>query len=140
MAGLIKVLDQFYASGGTTSPALASATKHWDLVFVSKYYNWKPGAYKNAYVHVSSYKLKPDAPDDAVDMLSKQLVVPMLEKLLADGSFANTKLIPKQFILARRTILRLSMLLPARKASIRSPRQLLAPSKIILLPARLLGP
>jgi hypothetical protein len=86
MAGLIKVLDQFYASGGTTSPALASATKHWDLVFISKYYNWKPGAYKNAYVHVSSYKLKPDAPDDASDMLSKQLVVPMLEKLLADGS------------------------------------------------------
>jgi hypothetical protein len=86
MAGLIKVLDQFYASGGTTSPALASATKHWDLVFVSKYYNWKPGAWKNAYVHVSSYKLKADAPDDAVEMLSKHLVVPMLEKLLADGS------------------------------------------------------
>lgn len=86
MAGLIKVLDQFSAAGGPTSPVLASATKHWDLIFVSKYYNWKPGAYKTAYVHVSSYKLKADAPDDAIEMLSKNLVVPMLEKLLADGS------------------------------------------------------
>jgi len=37
MAGLIKVLDQFYASPNSTSPALASATKHWDLIFVSQY-------------------------------------------------------------------------------------------------------
>jgi hypothetical protein len=86
MAGLIKVLDQFSASGGSASPALLSATKHWDLIFVSKYYNWKPGAWKNGYVHVSSYKLKADAADDAIDMISKHLVVPMLEKMLADGS------------------------------------------------------
>jgi hypothetical protein len=86
MAGLIKVLDQFYASGGTASPALASATKHWDLIFVSKYYNWKPGSWKSGYVHVSSYKVKADAPDDAVDIVSKHFVVPMLEKMLADGA------------------------------------------------------
>ncbi|HMG86897.1 MAG TPA: hypothetical protein VK574_14290 [Terracidiphilus sp.] len=86
MAGLIKVLDQFYASGGTSSPALNSATKHWDLIFMSKYYNWKPGPWKNGYVHVSSYKLKADAPNDAIEMISKHLVVPMLEKMLADGS------------------------------------------------------
>jgi len=52
MAGLIKVLDQFYASGGTSSPALNSATKHWDLIFISRYYNWKPGSWKGGYVHV----------------------------------------------------------------------------------------
>jgi hypothetical protein len=86
MAGLIKVLDQFYASPNITSDAYASATKHWDTITVSRYYNWHAGAYKNAYSHVSSYKLKADAPDDAVGSLSKNLVVPLLEKLLADGT------------------------------------------------------
>jgi len=86
MAGLMKVLDQFYASKTVTSPVLASATKHWDLIFVSRYYNWKPGAWKNGYVHVSFYELKKDAPADAVELLSKYLIVPMLEKLLSDGT------------------------------------------------------
>jgi len=86
MAGLLKVLDQFYASGSTTSDPLTSATAHSDTISVSHYYNWKPGPYKNAYTHVSTYQLKPDAPDDAVDTLSKTLVVPLLEKLLDDGT------------------------------------------------------
>lgn len=86
IAGLIKVLDQLHASGASSSPALASATKHWDLVFVSRYYNWRSGPWKNGYVHVSAYKLKPDAPDDAVDELSKHLIVPLMEKMLADGT------------------------------------------------------
>jgi hypothetical protein len=86
MAGLIKVLDQFYASGNNSSPALISATKHWDNILVSRYYNWHSGAWKNGYVHESSYKLKADAPDDAVDTLSKHMIVPLLEKLLSDGA------------------------------------------------------
>jgi basic membrane lipoprotein Med (substrate-binding protein (PBP1-ABC) superfamily) len=86
MAGLIKVLDQFYASGNVASPALASATKHWDSVLVSRYYNWHSGSWKGGYIHVSTYKLKAEAPDDAVDVLSKQLVVPLMEKMLADGT------------------------------------------------------
>ncbi len=86
IAGLIKVLDAFYASGTVTSPALASATKHSDALLVSHYYNWHSGAYKTSYTHVGSYKLKADAPDDAVDAVSKQIVVPLLEKLLASGA------------------------------------------------------
>ena len=86
LAGLINVLDQFYKTGTATSPVLASATKHWDSVYVSRYYNWHPGSWKDGYTHVSSYKLKADAPDDAVDTLSKGLVVPLLEKLMADGT------------------------------------------------------
>lgn len=35
---------------------------------------------------MASHKLKGDAPDDAVDTLSKQLVVPLLEKMLAHGA------------------------------------------------------
>ena len=38
------------------------------------------------YTHVGFYKLKPDAPHDALETLSKNLFVPLLEKLLADGT------------------------------------------------------
>jgi hypothetical protein len=86
MAGLIKVLDAFYAAGTVTSPALASATKHSDAILVSHYYNWHSGAYKTSYTHVGSYKLKADAPDDAVETVSKRIVVPLLEKMLASGA------------------------------------------------------
>ena len=86
MAGVLNVLDQFYKSSSTTSPVLASATKHWDNLFVSRYYNWHAGSFKDVYTHGSSYKLKADAPDDAVEMLSKNLVVPLMERMLADGT------------------------------------------------------
>ena len=89
MAGLLKVLDQFYASGSTTSDVLASATRHSDGITISRYYNWHSGPYKNAYTHVGTYQLKPDAPNNAVDILSKTLVVPLLEKLLADGAIVE---------------------------------------------------
>lgn len=89
MAGLVKVLDQLAASSNSASSVLESATKHWDNVYISHYYNWKPGAYKGGYVHVSAYKLKADAPDDAIESLAKHLVVPSLEKLLADGTIVE---------------------------------------------------
>jgi hypothetical protein len=86
MAALLNVLEQFYKSGTTTTPVLVSATKHWDSFYVSRYYNWHSGSWKDVYTHVGSYKLKPEAPDDAVDTLSKNLAVPLLEKLLAEGT------------------------------------------------------
>src|ERR1022692_4206932 len=86
MAGLLNVLDQFYKSGTTSSPVLESATKHSDSIFVSRYYNWHSGSWKDLYTHGSSYKLKPSAPDEAVETLSKNMIVPLLEKMLADGT------------------------------------------------------
>jgi hypothetical protein len=88
LAGLVKVLDQFFATDISASPNAAGPTKHWDNVYVSRYYNWRSGAYKG-YVHVAVYKLKEDAPDDAVATLSKQLVVPILEKMLADATIVE---------------------------------------------------
>jgi hypothetical protein len=89
MAGLLSVLDQFYKSGSTASPLLISATKHWDGLFVSRNYNWHSGSWKDAYTYGSSYKLKPDAPEDAVKTLSESAVVPLMEKLLADGTIVE---------------------------------------------------
>ena len=86
MAGVLKVLEQFYQSGASTTPVLGTATKHWDSLYVSRYYNWHAGSWKGAYTHGSTYKLKADAPDDAVEILSKTLFVPFFEKLLADGT------------------------------------------------------
>lgn len=86
MAGVLNVLDQFYKSGSATSPVLQSATKHWDSIWVSRHYNWHSGSFKGAYTRVAAYKLKADAPDDAVETLSKSLIVPLLEKQLADGT------------------------------------------------------
>jgi hypothetical protein len=86
MAGMLNVLDQFYKSGNSVTPVLTSATKHADAIFVSRYYNWHPGSWKDIYTHGSSYKLKANAPEDAVETLAKNLVVPMLEKMLASGA------------------------------------------------------
>jgi hypothetical protein len=86
MAALLNVLDKFYKSGTPTSPVLASATRHSDGIFVSRYYNWRPGSYKGAYTRVAYYKLKSDVPEHAIETISKHLIAPVLEKLLADGS------------------------------------------------------
>jgi hypothetical protein len=86
MAAMLNVLDRFYKSGTPSSPVLASATKHSDGIFVSRFYNWRPGTYKNAYTRVAMYKLKPDVPEHAIETLSKSYIVPLLEKLLAEGS------------------------------------------------------
>ncbi len=86
MAGLMKVLDQISATETNTSPLMASATKHWDSIFVSRYYNWKSGSYKGAYTKVSTYKFKESAPDEGLNMLAQNLIVPLLEKQLAAGA------------------------------------------------------
>jgi hypothetical protein len=89
LAGLFNTLNQFYATGTATSPVLMTATKHWDNVLVSRYYNWHSGTVKNGYGVLGIYKLKPHAPSDALDNLSKNLVAPLLEKMLADGTVSE---------------------------------------------------
>ena len=86
LAGVLHVLDQFTKSGDLTASVLDSATNHFDNVYVSRFYNWHPGSWKDGYTYAASYRLKPDAPEDSVDTLSKRLIVPLLEKLLADGT------------------------------------------------------
>lgn len=86
MGDLMKVLTQFYAESNPPQ-VLQTATKHWDLLLVTRYYNWKPGtSYKNGYVSVSTFRLKANAPDDAFKVISGEIVAPLLEQLLADGT------------------------------------------------------
>lgn len=86
MAGLLNVLDDFYKAGTATAPVLGSATMHSDAIYVTRFYNWRAGSWKGAYTHTALYRLKDDAPNDAVEMLSKNFIVPLLEKLLANGT------------------------------------------------------
>ncbi len=85
MAGLLNTLDEMYKTGNASLPVLASATRHWDGLYVSRYYNWHAGSYSGAYTHVGAYKVKAGAPDDTFETLTRNFVVPLLEKLLADG-------------------------------------------------------
>jgi hypothetical protein len=85
MAGLLNVLDGIYKSPITTSPVEASSTRHADFILVSRFYNWRPGSWKDVYSYTSQYTFKDSAPDDAVDVLSKNLIVPILEKAFTDG-------------------------------------------------------
>ena len=87
MAGVLDVLES--VSKGSPPPVLASATKHSDAIYVSKFYNWHAGSYKGAYTHTSYYKLKADAPQDAVESVSKSFIVPLMEKLLAAGAIVE---------------------------------------------------
>src|SRR5439155_22744464 len=73
VAGVLGALDELYKGGAATAPVLSTVTKHSDQVFVSRSYNWKSGSVKDGYTHGASYKLKADAPDDAVETLSKTL-------------------------------------------------------------------
>ncbi len=81
MAGIVKVLDQI-----SSTETMTSATKHWDSIYVSRYYNWKSGSFKGAYTHESTYKFKESAPDEGLNMLAQNLIVPLLEKQLAAGT------------------------------------------------------
>ena len=87
MAGLLDVHDQLSNAG--PAPVLDSATKHWDVILVARYYNWRPGSWQKLYTYGGWYKLKPGAPSDAVETLSKTLLAPLLEKLLADGTLVQ---------------------------------------------------
>ena len=89
MGDLMKVLEQYY-TGNDTPPVLLTATKHWDLVLTSRYYNWKPGAsYTKGVVSVSAYKLKSTAPENAFTVISGEIVAPLLEKLIANGTIVE---------------------------------------------------
>jgi hypothetical protein len=87
MAGVVDVLDSL--TKGSMPPVLGSATAHSDQILVSRFYNWKAGSYKGAYTHTAVYKLKADAPDDAVASISKNFIVPLMEKLLAAGAIVE---------------------------------------------------
>jgi hypothetical protein len=82
-AAILKLLEEVRK---TNAAVLNTATRHWDGIYVSRFYNWRSGSAHGAYTQSTSYKLNAGAPDDAVENLSKNIFVPLLEKLLLDGT------------------------------------------------------
>jgi hypothetical protein len=83
MAAVLNVLAELHK---TSAPILNRATKHWDGIYVSRFYNWHSGSSHGAYTQATSFRLNAGAPDDAVEVLSKNIFVPLFEKLLSDGT------------------------------------------------------
>jgi hypothetical protein len=81
--GIVKAVDAFMSQPGATAPVLA-ASQHFDLFLVSRIYNSRPGTYDGAYLSGSQWELKPGEFDD-FNNLVKTRVVPLMEKMLADG-------------------------------------------------------
>jgi hypothetical protein len=107
-AGLESVRDQFQKAGITALPAKAGAAAPPANILISRYYDWRTIRCENAYVHVGIYKMKPGAPSDVVDKLSKNFFAPVLEKMLAAGAifewetdtYADPKDGPGTFLIA----------------------------------------
>jgi hypothetical protein len=106
--GLESVREQFQKAGITAVPAKAGVAAPPVSILISRYYNWHTTTCANAYVHVGIYKIKQDAPPDAVDTLSRSFFAPVLEKMLADGAifewetdtYADPKDGPGTFLIA----------------------------------------
>ena len=107
-AGLETVREQFQKIGIVPVPSGTGAAVAPVSILISRYYNWKTIRCENAYVHVGIYKIRPDAPADAVDQLSKNFFGPVLEKMLTDGvifewetdTYADPKDSPGTFLIA----------------------------------------
>jgi hypothetical protein len=106
--GLQSVSDEFKKAGITAMPSAAGTAPSPVSILVSRYYNWHTETCKNAYVHVGIYKMRSDAPPDAVDALSRNYFAPPLEKMLADrtifewetDTYADPKDAPGTFLIA----------------------------------------
>ncbi len=84
MANLMKVLTAVRPSG--VDNPVYSASKHFDNIWESRYYNWRSGSFTNGYTRVAVWRMRKDAPSDAFERLSKRFLVPLMEKLLASGA------------------------------------------------------
>lgn len=105
---LHKVRVQFEKIGLTPPPPNPDTATPSVHILVSHYFNWKTIRVENAFVHVGVYKIRPDAPADAMDQLSQHFFGPVLEKALIDGLifewetdvYADPKDSPGTFLIA----------------------------------------
>jgi hypothetical protein len=85
---LLKTLEALYAQPGLTTSPVQGASKHWDLMLTGDIYNSKPGSATDGYLTWSTWQVKPGQMQ-AYAELTKKVLVPVLEKLLAEGSISS---------------------------------------------------
>lgn len=84
---LLKALEVIYAQPALVGAAVQGASKHWDQILVSTIYGSKPGA-SAGYLTWSQWEVKPGEMRSYND-LNKSTIVPVMEKLLADGTITS---------------------------------------------------
>jgi hypothetical protein len=85
---LLKGLEAIYANPGSTSAPVEGASKHWDQILTGEDYGSKPGKSTDGYLTWSRWQVKPGQMHAYVE-LNKKVFVPILEKLLAEGSITS---------------------------------------------------
>jgi hypothetical protein len=81
---LLKALEAVYAQPGTTTAPVQSASKHWDYMLVGRVYNQRSGKSDGGYLAGDQWDVKPGEMR-AYNDLVKSALIPVFEKLLADG-------------------------------------------------------
>ncbi|MBV9612557.1 MAG: hypothetical protein JO091_08795 [Acidobacteriaceae bacterium] len=81
---LLKALEEVYAHPGSTSAPVLGASKHWDYFLVSRIYNQRSGKFPTGYLVGDEWDVKAGQMRAYTDLI-KSSVVPVYEKLLADG-------------------------------------------------------
>ena len=86
VGNLMKALSAVAAQKGPAeTERIQAASKHSDYILVSRQYGSKSGGFENGYLRVGTYKSKPGE-GEAAEKVLKSYIVPMLDKLLADGA------------------------------------------------------
>lgn len=93
---LLKALEAIYAQPGLVTSPVQGASKHWDLILTGDVYNSKPGTSTGGYLTWSRWELKPGAMRSYSD-LNKKVMVPVLEKLLAEGTIKSYGLLTEDY-------------------------------------------
>ena len=85
---LLKALETIYAQPGLVTAPVQGASKHWDQILTSDIYNGKAGTWKDGYLTWSQWELKPGSMRGYSE-LTKKAFVPILEKLLTEGTITS---------------------------------------------------
>jgi hypothetical protein len=84
---LLKALEAIYAQPASVGAPVQGASKHWDQILTGDLYNAKAGA-SAGYLTWSQWEVKPGQMH-AYTELTKSVFVPILEKLLAEGTITS---------------------------------------------------
>jgi hypothetical protein len=90
IAGLLKTLEVVYSKPGVTA-SVRAASKHQDYMMISTIYGARAVTNSTGYIRVISSEIQPGRMDDFRETY-RRYIVPVYEKLLADGTIVSYQL------------------------------------------------
>jgi len=85
---LLKALEGVYGQPGATTAPVEGASKHWDYILVSRIYNQHAGKSEGGYLAGDHWDVKPGEMREYSNLM-KSVLVPIYEKLLAEGAVTS---------------------------------------------------